>query len=68
MRRTQQQSPATNQQYVAVSAPSSTLAEALAAHFDGREQNVPYGAIWDSAGLEADARLRQPVLPSRGQS
>jgi hypothetical protein len=61
MTHTQQQSPAVSQHYVAVSAPSRTLAEAMAAHFDGREQNVPYGVIWDGAGLEADTRLRQPL-------
>lgn len=53
-----QQQPTTAKQ---PSAPSRALAEAMAAHFDGREQSVPYGALWDGAGLEADERLRQPV-------
>ena len=47
------------------SAPSRALAEAMAAHFDGCEQSVPYGAQWDGAGLEADARLRQPATVYR---
>lgn len=39
------------------SLPSRALLEAAAAHFDGRLQNVPYGARWDGAGLEANERL-----------
>lgn len=50
---------------VQASLPSRALLEAAAAHFDGRLQNVPYGARWDGASLEANEHLHRSGLSAQ---